>query len=106
MISNSHHNYQHLIDKVHCDIFFSQKDITALRWISELQKKTQPYQDYIIINFYEIQSEEARKMNIYSESVLINNQKVEFYEINKALFELANEYVNLKKEIELINHSE
>lgn len=82
------------LEKIHCDIFFSNRDITALRWVSEINRILAPYQDYVVINVHEVRSEHAREMQIFTDTVLINNQKLEFFEVNRKLFELATEFVN------------
>lgn len=79
------------IKKKHCDIFFSSKDVTALRWISELHHLLLNHTQNLTFNDYELQSDYARKKEIYSECIIINDRKVEFYLINKILFELENE---------------
>ena len=94
MISNSNQKYQHLREKIHCDVFFSHKDVTALRWISEINRILAPYQEYVVINVHEVESDQAREMQISTDAVVINKEKLEFYEINKTLFELATSFIN------------
>ena len=96
-------NYSHLDEKIHCDIFFSNRDVTALRWVSEINRLLAPYQDYVVINVHEVNSDHARKMQIFADSVVINNQRIEFYEVNKTLFELATEFVNELQEYSTLN---
>ena len=94
MISHSNQKYQHLQEKIQCDVFFSNRDITALRWVSELNRLLAPYQDYVVINVHQVSSDQARKMQIFTDAVVINNEKIEFYEVNKTLFELATKFIN------------
>ena len=82
------------VEKIHCDIFFSTRDITALRWVSEINRILAPYQDYVVINVHEVDSDHAREMQIFSDTVIINDQKLEFFEVNMKLFELATQFVN------------
>lgn len=77
-----------------CELFFSHKDITALRWISEINRLLSPYQQYIVINIHQVDSEHARRMEIFSDAVVINNEKIEFFEVNKTLFELVTKFIN------------
>ncbi len=103
MISNfeeNHQKYHHLQEKIQCDVFFSNRDITALRWVSEINRLLTPYQDYVVINVHEINSDIGRKLQIFTDSVVINNQKIEFYEVNKTLFELATKFINEMQEFD------
>ena len=98
MMSDNNELYSFLSEKIHCDIFFSKKDVTALRWISEINQILKPYQDYIIINVHQVSSDRAREMQIFTDTVIINQQKLEFCEVNRKLFELASEFVNETQE--------
>lgn len=97
MMSNfeeKHQKHRKTKEKIQCDVFFSIKDITALRWVSEINKLLKCYQDYVVINVHQINSDYARKMEIFSDTVVINNEKLEFYEINRKLFEIATNFIN------------
>ena len=94
MIINSNQRYQHLTGKIQCDVFFSNKDITALRWISEINRLLSPYQEYVVVNVHQVNSDIAREMQINTDTVVINNEKIEFFEVNKTLFELATKFIN------------
>lgn len=98
MISNSNQRFVHLQEKIQCDVFFSNKDITALRWVSEINRLLSPYQDYVVINVHQVNSDQARKMQIFTDAVVINNEKIEFYEVNRTLFELATKFINEMQE--------
>ena len=91
---DKHQKYHHMQEKIQCDVFFSNRDITALRWVSEINRLLLPYQDYVVINIHQVNSDQARKLQIFTDSVVINNEKIEFYEVNKTLFELATRFIN------------
>ena len=87
------------IDKIHCDIFYSSNDITALRWLTELKQLIIPYQDFMVLNYYETDSPVARKVHVYSDCILLNSKKVTFTEANKMLFEFATQFTNTTQEL-------
>lgn len=102
MIKHSHvdQKFVGFQEKIQCDVFFSHKDITALRWISEINRILAPYQEYVVINIHEVESDHAREMQISTDSVVINKERIEFYEVNKTLFELATNFINELRESE------
>lgn len=98
MISKTNQRYLSLKEKIQIDVFFSIRDVTALRWISEINRVLSPYQEYVVINTHQVNSDQARKMQIFTDAVVINNEKIEFYEVSKTLFELATKFIDGSQE--------
>lgn len=71
------------------DIFYSNKDITSLRWVSNLKREMFQFSNYVTVRVHELSSEHAKKMNIITESVIINNRKVESQQVSKIIKNLA-----------------
>lgn len=82
-----------LAKKINIDIFFASEDITALRWLNDLFQRVKPYQELININLYQLGSKESRKLNITTDTVIVNEQRVSVCKLEKILLEMASSFV-------------
>ena len=67
------------------DIFYSNSDITSLRWISEIKNELHSYKKWITIRAHDLNSAYAKKRRIKTESVILNDRKIEPRHISNIL---------------------
>ena len=88
--ANIHYN---VARKINIDIFFAAEEITALRWLNDLYDRIKPYKELINVSIYQLGSNESRKLNITTDTVIINELKVTTCKLEKILLELAKNFV-------------
>ena len=67
---------QEQIGYLNLDVFYSNKDITSLRWITEIKNELKKYYPLVNCHFHELNSEYAKERNISTELILLNNKKI------------------------------
>ena len=77
--------------KINIDIYYSEHDITSLRWLNEIHKMIQPYQKFININEYPIET--ANQLIIQTDTIKINKKKINFSDMDKSVIEIIQEII-------------
>ena len=67
------------------DIFYSNQDITSLRWISEIEYEMTKQRTSLIFRIHELSSEYAKSMKIFSELIIFNNNKINLDQLKKII---------------------
>ncbi|MHA2364898.1 MAG: hypothetical protein ACXAC7_13160 [Candidatus Hodarchaeales archaeon] len=81
--------------KIICDIYYSPCDVTTLRWLSEVNAKIDPFQKYVTTNTYPIKSKKAHQLFIQKDTIMINDEKVNTYDVARILKEKIEEIINM-----------
>lgn len=68
------------------DIYYSNKDITSLRWLSEVKKEISKYKTSVIFNSHELNSDHARRKNISSEQITLNNKIILMHQLKTKIY--------------------
>ena len=63
------------------DVFYSNKDITSLRWLSEIKYEISKYRTSLIFRICELSSDYAKKCKITSELILVNNKIISLHQL-------------------------
>jgi hypothetical protein len=81
-------------NKINVDVFFDTGDITSLRWLNELHEKIKPYQNIVTVNVHECRNSlESKQLHIYTDTILINEKKINSCQLEKILIEMAKKFV-------------
>lgn len=67
------------------DIFYSNQDITSLRWLSEIEYEMTKQRTSLIFRIHELSSDYAKSMNIFSELIIFNNNKINLDQLKKII---------------------
>ena len=82
-------------NKISIDVFFDTEDITSLRWLNELHEKVKPYQNIVNISVHECRNSlESKQLHINTDTILINEKKINCGHLEKMLLEMAKKFVN------------
>jgi hypothetical protein len=81
-------------NRINIDVFFDTEDVTSLRWLNELHEKIKPYQNIVNINVHDCRNSiESKQLHIYTDTILINEKKVNCAQLEKTLIEMAKKFV-------------
>ena len=67
------------------DIYYSNRDVTSLRWLSEIKNEIKKYQAPINFRFHELNSNYAKQMNISKELITLNDEKIIFLQLKNLI---------------------
>ncbi|MHA2103775.1 MAG: hypothetical protein ACW981_10120 [Candidatus Hodarchaeales archaeon] len=81
-------------NKISVDVFFDTEDITSLRWLNELHEKIRPYQNIVTVNVHDCRNSlESKQLHINTDTILINEKKINCCHLEQILIEMAKKFV-------------
>ena len=79
--------------KIYCDVYYTNIDLTSLRWLTEVKNVIIPF-----INIFELKFHKHT-----TNSIKLNGKKIEFHNLRRIIFEFASQFIN--EHHKTINHS-
>ena len=70
--------------KIRCDIYYSNIDLTSLRWLTEVKNVIIPFKNIFDVKFHKHTAN----------SIKLNGHKIEFHNLRRMIFEFASQVIN------------
>lgn len=67
------------------DVYYSIRDVTSLRWITNIKNSLDKHKKVLRLGFYELNSEKAKNNFIKAESIIVNKKLINQYQLLKIL---------------------
>ena len=82
-------------NKITVDVFISENDPTVLRWITELHTCIRPYQEFVIINVHNRDTNNmAKQLHLSTDTILLNEKLVQFHNLEIELVKMAKKFLD------------
>lgn len=81
-------------DSFNVDIFYSTKDVTSLRWLSEIKYEITKYKTSLVFRIFELSSDYAKSKNIAKETISFENIALSMNQLKNIINQHKLEYEN------------
>ena len=71
-------------EKIRCDIYYTNIDLTSLRWLTEVKNVIIPFKNIFDVKFHKHTTN----------SIKLNGHKIEFHNLRRMIFEFASQVIN------------